>query len=278
MSADLLLLSTTDLGSGRGDQVVRMLESVSAFRQAHPQVRVRHLFLFQNAAAGPLPTLPEWVEADSCEGVIPLSAARNRMLARIDLGDCPPNAVVAIPDDDCWYPEGTLAFMRELISASDAVDLAFCRYDPAPHGPDDAIRPRAATLQQAISFASSTTIFLRASLAREIGTFAEDLGLGTPLGGGEDTDYAMRAWHASRASLFVPAGLVGHRAMDAQIKARYFKGSFAAIRRNQRLSFQAKAAFLRKAAVGLLGLARGKIGWGDLLSGQHISASRQGNA
>lgn len=65
-------------------------------------------------------------------------------------------------------------------------------------------------------------MFLRASLAAQLGHFDETLGLGTPAGSGEDTDYAMRAWHMARRTLYYDAPLIGHRDKDMAGRTRYY--------------------------------------------------------
>lgn len=253
MNTDIFLFSTTDLASGRGEAMQRMVASVGRARQDRPQCRIRLLILFQNTAIAAIPEMPDWVEVHTSPTRIPLSMARNRLLDSVVLpATAETSAVVAFPDDDAWYPDGSLHFMRDQVAEQGEVDLAFCRYGAAPIAPPTGLTGRLARLQQVLSHGSSITMFLRASLAAQLGHFDETLGLGTPAGSGEDTDYAMRAWHMARRTLYYDAPLIGHRDKDMAGRTRYYPGSLAAISRNRHLSPSARLAHLRKLAVGVI--------------------------
>ena len=202
------------------------------------------------------------METDACDALIPLSAARNRLLSRLDLERAGPADVVAFPDDDAWYADGALDRMRRLIADDDAVGLAFCRFGSRTAELDEAPPPRDAGLQSVLSHASSATIFLRASLAARIGRFDEGLGLGTPAVSGEDTDYAMRAWRAAARSVFVDAALVGHEDSVAATRHRYYAGGLRAIALNAGDSPAGVSALARKLAIGALYVASGRLGAG----------------
>lgn len=250
--ADIYLFSTTNLASGRHDALYRMVRSVAHARDERPARVSRLLLLLQNAADHSAPDLPDWVEVHTVPRLMPLSAARNNLLRRVELpSDMGDSAVIAFPDDDAWYPAGSLHFMADLIALDAEVDFAVCRSGTAARSPDADTCDRRMRLQQAISYGSSNTIFVRASLAVQLGAFDEQLGLGTPAVAGEDTDYAIRAWHDARRARFVDAALVGHRDNDPLLKRRYFSGALQAIRKHRSRSFAAEVAFVRKQLIGL---------------------------
>lgn len=251
--SDVFLVTTTNLASGRSHELERFIVSVEEFRADQPDCHVRSSILFQNAAYRAVPSMPDWVTVHSIDGLVPLSRARNILLATLDLPtDSATTAIVAFPDDDAWYPRGSLQRLRGAIAYTSDVDFALCRYGSDAGSPAPGLRAQRAMLQTSISYGSSNTIVLRASLAAKLGGFADDLGLGTPAGSGEDTDYAIRAWHAARKAVFFDACLIGHRDNSAAMKRRYFKGSLEAIARNAHLSRQARIAHLRKRMIGFV--------------------------
>ena len=250
---DVFLVTTTNLASGRAHELERLIASIERFRADQPDCRVQSSILFQNAANVTAPPMPNWVIVHTIDDLVPLSIARNILLGTLDLPtDVATTAIVAFPDDDAWYPLGSLQRLRSAIVETPDVDFAFCRYGSDAASPAPGLQARHARLQTSISYGSSNTIILRASLAAKLGGFAEDLGLGTAAGSVEDTDYAIRAWHAARKAIFFDARLIGHRDNSAAMKRRYFKGSLDAIARNSHLSRQAQIALLRKRMVGLV--------------------------
>lgn len=108
---------------------------------------------------------------------------------------------IAFPDDDCWYPAGTLTAVRQqferaedgkqvdgiatTITTADG-DRGLLRWLPTSQW------VRTWTIARTISAAS---LFLRAETARAVGGFDPDLGTGcsTPFGAGEESDYVQRA-------------------------------------------------------------------------------------
>src|SRR5262249_53058146 len=136
---------------------------------------------------------------------ISLSEARDRMLrAAHERGAILPDCVVAFPDDDCWYPP---RFPRQLAAAFERdprLDLLCCRVSLAPVVPASIeAKFKAAKVRRVVRKTSSNSIFVRGATACAVGEFDRTLGLGTPSGSGEDTDYAMRALLAARKAVFV---------------------------------------------------------------------------
>ncbi len=254
------LLTTSNLKSARRDSLDRMVAAAAASRSPGNDLRL-HL-LFQNAAAGdPLPDMPDFVTVSTAPAAMSLSKARNRLLAAIRAeGAVPTDDLVAFPDDDAWYPPGLLDRVTAAFGASADLDLWFCRYASAPDRDPGrtSVAARPANVRDVIRHASSNTIFLRGAVARAL-DFDESLGVGTPAGSGEDTDYAVRAFLAGRRASFTDAPLIGHRDKDVALRARYYPGGLEVLARHAARSPDLRREHLRKIGVGLyLGL-RGEL-------------------
>lgn len=276
----LLLLTTADMQAQRDDELRRLVRSVELFRQSNPDVPVHHLMLLQRctnreAAIGQI-GLPAWMEVVATEQLVPLSKARNMMLRQmaqrpdVYRADC----VLAYPDDDAWYPDGSLDYIYRRFRDDAELDFWFCRYgsaaafEPAPveHHPG---------LQEVIARGSSNTLVLRGRIAKTICGFDENLGLGTPAKSGEDTDYAMRAFFAAKKVSHAPYRMVGHRDFDRAIRAKYFGGTLVALGRHKTVSASAYVAFLRKIAVGTALLLKGELSRSDLKAAWQLYGSNQ---
>lgn len=261
-AAAVQLFTTSDFLNGKSEALTRMIASVERFRTANPAVELRSMLLLQRVDPAITPDIPEWIDLIVTPERLSLSAARNRMIAAAYDAGLSDDAIVAFPDDDAWYPEGTLEHIVEQFAAHDTLDLWFCRYGRAAqwrHGAPETTP----SLQQTLSFASSNTTVVRGRMLRLAGRFSEDLGVGTPAGGGEDTDFSMRCWHAARQSLYCDLMAVGHRDADPSIRAKYYAGSLQAIAINANASSAARMAWLRKLAVGAAFTAMGRISPGS---------------
>jgi hypothetical protein len=91
-----------------------------------------------------------------------------------------------------------------------------------------------ASPRDVIRQASSNTIFVRGRVLRDDRVFDETLGVGTVNGGGEDTEFALRAW------LSTP-----------QLRPKYYRGGLIALARHARQQPRIGFEFARKLAVGL---------------------------
>jgi hypothetical protein len=67
-------------------------------------------------------------------------------------------------------------------------------------------------------------MFISGAVIRTIGSFDEGLGVGTSAISAEDTDYAIRAYVATPTTLFHDEALIGHRAKNKTLRARYYPG------------------------------------------------------
>lgn len=252
-----------------------MIASIECFRAANPAVELRSMLLLQRVDPAVTPDIPDWIDLIVTSERLSLSAARNRMIAAAaGLHD---DAIVAFPDDDAWYPAGTLEHIVASFVGRDALDLWFCRYGRAACW-QSGVREIVPSLQQTLSFASSNTTVVRGRMLRLAGNFSESLGVGTPAGGGEDTDFSMRCWHAARHSLYCDAMAVGHRDADPSIRAKYYAGSLLAIARNANASWAARMAWLRKLAVGAAFTAMGRLSPGNFTRAIAAAHRRTGNA
>lgn len=240
-----------------------MIASIEAYVATAPGLDVALFLLMQRCTPERQrelrESLPAWVRLESIETQISLSKARNMLLAADMAGaDIQDNDIVGFPDDDCWYPAGTLDAIHQAFRQDPALDFWFCRYssDPRPASGLSAVSPQ---LQTVISRASSNTILLRGRVAKAIGGFDEELGVGARLAGGEDTDYAIRAFQTARKSLFLDIAAIGHRDPDKRFRAKYYPGALRAISKNTRARLADLQALTRKLLVGFWLILRGQM-------------------
>jgi hypothetical protein len=265
----VVLISTTDVKNARDAVWQRMLTSMVESKHTLGDKRVRLCVVLQNCPEAEFPAyaekMPDWVLPLAIATRVSLSRARNLALERLLAdGEIGPDSVVAFPDDDCWYPAGFLRQVVELFERETELDFWICRYGSQPvaesfaHG-----RPALARTREVVRNASSNTMFLRGRLVTSIGEFDEGLGVGTPMGGSEDLDYALRASRTSRQTAYLDSVLVGHRDKSPEIRARYYLSSLTVLARHAR--YGARSEFLRKIAVGAYLVLRHELAAKDYL-------------
>ncbi|MGE4409795.1 MAG: hypothetical protein AB7D33_04395 [Sphingobium sp.] len=259
---ELHLFTTADYSAGHSDVLNRLIASVTDFRAARPDVKLRHHLLLQRAAAGSEAGFPEWMRVTAIAERVSLSCARNRMLAPALDDGIADDAVIAFPDDDAWYPRGVLDHILASFMAVPALDLWFCRYGRAAAA-DEMVTEIVPGFQQTLSSASSNTTVLSGWLLHRLRHFDEALGVGTPAGGGEDTEFAARAFHQARAARFWDVMAVGHRDAALEFRSRYYAGSLRAIAMHAHLSGAARVAWLRKLGVGATFALMGRMSLGE---------------
>lgn len=140
-----------------------------------------------------------------------LSRARNAALAEIR-GD-----IVAFPDDDCLYADDLLGRVAHRFDASPELDTLTGRGGPSPPwNPDAAVL----TLENLWNRAVSYTMFLRAELVARVGTFDEELGLGSgrPWSSGEEIDYLIRSLQTGAHIEYDPNVVVEHAANTRELQ------------------------------------------------------------
>lgn len=257
------LFTTTDLKGERATTFVRLIESIA--RSEAPGRNLRVHVLFQNCSADVIAAqiagLPVQIRSCASPGRVPLSAARNQLmaaaLAEEPFGD---DDVVAFPDDDCWYPDGLLARLEGAFRDRPGLDLLLCRVSLDPYDAPDALAVmEPASTAAIVRLTMSNSLFVRGRLATVLGAFDPALGLGTPAQGGEDTDYAIRAFLAGREAAFVDRALVGHPVADRKAVIRYFRGATLVLARHARHRPALLREFGRKLLVGLYFVGQGRL-------------------
>ena len=217
-----ILLTTTDMKAERAVTLRRMIESV------HASGMPFHLYVLIQGDAEP-PPLPadapdRTVTFSRTPTRVSLSAARNILFrqARADIEQHREGGIVAFPDDDCWYPDGLLVSLADLFGAG-GCDFAFGRVSEDPKGTDLAVT-RSPSCSSVVRAANSNALFVSAPLCLAVGGFDERVGLGAPLNGGEDTDFAIRCFLGARQPVFIDSFIVGHRQSGRADVAKYYAG------------------------------------------------------
>jgi len=161
------------------DRVPRIL-------QAHKQLKMLYL----------------WSERGLCR-------ARNLGLQHVT-GD-----IIAIPDDDCWYPDALLASVVAWFDAhSEFSGLSTMKRaaDNTPVGLKWPVAPQEISRANVFECAMSSTIFLRRSVILHVGQFNEDIGVGalSKYQSGEETDYLLRVIAMGFRLWYEPRFIVHH--------------------------------------------------------------------
>ncbi|MBB5190802.1 hypothetical protein HNQ50_001525 [Silvimonas terrae] len=267
---DFVLLTTCDYQGGRRDELERLIDSVKKSVAEHG-LRVRHYLLLQRCQAEDVaPDVPEYTVLMRVGRQVSLSAARNLMLRQVHADGVLARArTVCFPDDDAWYPDGTLSAIATLFARDAQLGVIICRYASSPvtiaQCPGGLALAKRPGSRQFVVNASSNTLFVRAAVVEHVRYFDERLGVGAALNGGEDLDFALRARAQAKGNaLWLDAPLVGHRDKNRTLRARYFTGSLYAIARSSGDPGVAVQA-LRKVAVGLYMVLTGDFAPRDLL-------------
>jgi glycosyltransferase involved in cell wall biosynthesis len=184
-----------------------------------------------------------------------LSRARNTGLAQIGAD------VVVFPDDDCVYPEDLLERVAQRFAANAGLRGLTGREVGADGRSSPSWKRDAAALtdENLWNRAISSTIFLRRELVAAVGSFDEELGLGSgrPWSSGEEIDYLVRALRSGARIEYDPALTVTHdaRPLDPpELRAlRYRDGaSVGYILRKHRYSVHTQARMLLRPLGGAL--------------------------
>ena len=197
-----LVVATVD----RVDQLGRLLSSLD--RQTHRRFRV--LLVDQNEderldeVLGDHPSF----EVEHLRAARGLSRARNAALAQVAAD------LVGFHDDDCVYPSDLLERIARRFANDPGLEgltgrAADSRGLSSSSWAHDAARLTPENLwNRAISF----TIFLRSSVVQAVGSFDEQLGLGsgTPWSSGEETEYLVRAVRREARIEYDPGLVVVH--------------------------------------------------------------------
>jgi len=199
-----LVVATVD----RVDPLERLFDSLE--RQTHPRFRV--LLVDQNEDDRLAPVVSAaGLDVLRLRSEPGLSRARNRALG--ELG----SDVVAFPDDDCEYADDLLERVAKRLAAEPRLDGLSGRSVGRDESSSESWERDAALLSAGNLWnrVNSGAIFLRRSLVERVGTFDEQLGLGSgrPWSSGEEIDYLVRAVCAGARIAYDPELTVTH---DAQ--------------------------------------------------------------
>jgi len=142
---------------------------------------------------------------------------------------------------------------------------ALCDYGSSPVPEinsisDLQVRDRQPSVRSYITTVSSNTMFIKSKIALENSFFDERLGVGAEINGGEDLDYALRAYmKANGKALMSRLKLVGHRDRVIWVRSAYYSGSLFAIARSARNNKQVLVQMIRKIAVGGYFVLKGEL-------------------
>ncbi len=254
---------TTSIVSIDNFKLERMLNSIRVYAD-NPRIKIRHILLLQNVSIEKAEELreslrmPDWTELLVEPNIISLSKARNIMLDSLHYKKNEGTDIVAFPDDDSWYPEGLIINLANIFRKT-SCDLFFCRYGSNATVFTEDSKLQEPSYRDLIFNASSNTLFIRADIVRKIGFFDERLGVGAKYNGGEDLDYAVRAFRVASKSIWCDRPLVGHRDKMEGLKGNYFTGSARVLRANAFYSPSAMFHFLRKMLIGSYLVIRGDM-------------------
>jgi hypothetical protein len=245
---------TTSIVNDDTSKLERMIDSIRDY-ESYADVSIRHILLLQNVTQKQACELkhslnmPTWTELLSVPGIISLSKARNIMLCRLHDVAVSDDAIIAFPDDDCWYPKNLLKYISNVFT-KESTDFFFCRYGTKISNSTDLPQLQTPGYRDLIFNASSNTLFIRADIVKGVGYFDEQLGVGAKYNGGEDLDYAVRAFRLAKICLWCDEALVGHRDKIEGLRGIYFTGSARVLRLNACYSPIAMFHFWRKILIG----------------------------
>mgnify|MGYP003633263803 CR=1 FL=1 len=242
-----LLLTTSILNDAAIANLHRL--NASLLTQNFP---IYHVILTQNPDSYQPPILEEadnyTIDYISSDTMMSLSSARNIMLKHcLDNGIFEKVSYVAFPDDDCWYTEDFLLTISSELANSGFV---FTKYSSIPQKLVETDYKEAG-YRDVVRQASSNTIFIAKEIVMEVGLFDERLGVGAEFNGGEDLDFALRAYVLTRKASFLDKHCVGHRDKIDDLKAKYFQGSYIALGKQKFKAFGIFFQFLRKLMIGI---------------------------
>jgi glycosyltransferase involved in cell wall biosynthesis len=192
-----------------------------------------------------------------------LSRARNVGLCRAN------GSLIAIPDDDCWYPRNLLESVAAWFDAHPRFSLlgtALRTADNQPSGPRSPKKSCACTRRNVWNCAVSTALFMRREVAEAVGKFDEEIGVGADsvYQSGEETDYVLRALEHGFEMWYEAPLVVHHPRLDSLARLRKTSYPFAlgtgrVLRRHNYSLFQVGALLLRSFGGAAVSACRGQL-------------------
>lgn len=175
-----------------------------------------------------------------------LAAARNHGLpyAAYDL--------VAFPDDDCWYEQDVVERIIRRFSEDSSLSGIQARWAEAQPRPGDAYQLSLKAWRKFRGIgASSITLFLRASLVKQLGGFDARLGVPGWFGSGEEIDLVLRGLDGGAKIKYAPEVIVHHAFDD---RGALSSGAYC---RKARIRARGVGAIFVKHRLSLWVMARG---------------------
>lgn len=180
-------------------------------------------------------------------------------------------ALLAFPDDDCWYPPETLERSVGLFATAPSMDI-LCGMQVTSEGRPSMLRwrqrPALVNRFNIVRTVICSSMFVRRRVVDRVGGFAEDLGPGadTSFGAGEETDFVLRSLAEHFRVTYRPMLRVYQEDVrptrSTSFQARrvaYGAGIGEVFRRHEYPGWYSAYLVARKCALILLLLARGKI-------------------
>ena len=270
----VILFATTDTKGARAAEFERLTASVAASRDEVGDLRFH--VLLQNCDPAERDRrqarAPDWCRIAAEPGRVSASAARNRLI-QAALAEAPARRddVIGFPDDDAWLPEGFIRKLAALFASCRDLDVLLCRVSPSPDSePFDAASVAPLSMVRLVRTTMASNMFMRGSIMTRVGLFDPGLGVGTPAGGGEDTDYMIRAALVAGRSGFIDRPLVGHPVPSNLKKGAYYSSGLTVLARYARRHPALMREFRRKVLVGLYFVLRRTVTlrtYGDALRG-----------
>ena len=120
--------------------------------------------------------------------------------------------IIGYPDDDCWYEEGVIADVAEILEKNPDIDGIVGRWCEMDSNYQDSYfldMEQWRRFKIGIS-AFSSCLFMRRELVERVAGFDDRLGVPLWFGAGEETDFVMRCLNAGAKIQYVPGIGVHH--------------------------------------------------------------------
>jgi glycosyltransferase involved in cell wall biosynthesis len=192
-----------------------------------------------------------------------LSRARNVGLG-VAQGD-----IVAIPDDDCWYPKDLLLLVVEWLESHPGFGLLNTALRDGENKSSGPNLPRAScrcTKSNVWRCAISTAMFMQRSVTTAIGRFNEDIGVGarSAYQSGEETDYVLRALEQGFEMWYESSLTVHHQSLDSIERLRkttypFALGTGCVLRMHEYPLYEVGAHLIRSLGGAAVSLSQGNL-------------------